>query len=47
MVCVLDMDVLTESNTFTEAIEMVRDAIRLAGISMEDNQKELPMPSDQ
>lgn len=30
-----------------DAIEMARDAIGVAGISMEDNQEELPLPSDQ
>lgn len=47
MVCVPDMDILTEGDTFADAIEMARDAIGLAGISMEDNKEELPIPSDQ
>ncbi len=47
LVCVPDMEILTEGDTFADAIEMARDAIGLAGISMEDNQEELPMPSDQ
>lgn len=33
--------------TFADAIEMARDAIGLAGISMEDNKEEFPVPSDQ
>lgn len=47
LVCVPDMDIFTEGDTFADAIEMARDAIGLAGISMEDNKEELPMPSDQ
>lgn len=47
LVCVPDMDVLTEGDSFVDAIEMARDAIGLAGISMEDNKEELPMPSEQ
>ena len=47
LVCVPDMDILTEGDTFADAIEMARDAIGLAGISMEDNKEELPIPSDQ
>lgn len=47
LVCVPDMDIFTEGDTFADAIEMARDAIGLAGISMEDNKEELPEPSDQ
>ena len=47
LVCVPDMDILTEGNTFPDAIEMARDAIGLAGISMEDAGKELPNVSTQ
>lgn len=47
LVCVPDMDVLTEGDSFTDAIEMARDAIGLAGISMEDHKQEIPLPSDQ
>lgn len=47
LVCVPDMEILTESDTFADAIEMARDAIGLAGISMEDNKEELPILSDQ
>lgn len=47
LVCVPDMEIFTEGNTFADAIEMARDAIGLAGISMEDNKEELPIPSDQ
>ncbi|MCM1037976.1 MAG: type II toxin-antitoxin system HicB family antitoxin [Roseburia sp.] len=47
LVCVPDMEILTEGDTFADAIEMARDAIGVAGISMEDNKEELPLPSDQ
>lgn len=47
LVCVPDVEVFTEGDTFADAIEMARDAIGLAGISMEDNKEELPVPSDQ
>ena len=47
LVCVSDLEIFTEGDTFADAIEMARDAIGLAGISMEDNKEELPVPSDQ
>lgn len=47
LVCVPDMEIFTEGDTFADAIEMARDAIGLAGISMEDHKEELPIPSDQ
>lgn len=47
LVCVPDMDIFTEGDTFADAIEMARDAIGLAGISLEDHKEELPVPSDQ
>ena len=47
LVCVPDMEIFTEGDTFADAIEMARDAIGLTGISMEDNKEELPAPSDQ
>lgn len=47
LVCVPDMEIFTEGETFADAIEMARDAIGLAGISMEDNNDKLPVPSDQ
>lgn len=47
LVCVPDMEIFTEGDTFADAIEMARDAIGLAGISMEDNKEELPVPSEQ
>lgn len=47
LVCVPDMEIYTEGNSLADAIEMARDAIGLAGISMEDNKQELPAPSEQ
>ena len=47
LVCVPDMEIYTEGNDFADAIEMARDAIGLAGISMEDNKEALPPPSIQ
>ena len=47
LVYVPDMEIFTEGDTFADAIEMARDAIGLAGISMEDNKEGLPVPSDQ
>jgi predicted RNase H-like HicB family nuclease len=47
LVCVPDMDILTEGGSFADAIEMARDAIGVTGISMEDNKEELPAPSEQ
>lgn len=47
LVCVPDMEIFTEADTFADAIEMARDAIGVAGISMEDNAEELPVPSAQ
>jgi predicted RNase H-like HicB family nuclease len=45
LVCVPDMEILTEGNSFANAIEMARDAIGVTGISMEDNKENLPIPS--
>lgn len=47
LVCVPDMEIWTEGDTLADAIEMARDAIGATGISMEDNQEELPLPSEQ
>lgn len=47
LVCVPDMEIFTEGDNFADAIEMARDAIGLAGISMEDNGEKLPLPSEQ
>lgn len=47
LVCVPDMEIFTEGDSFAGAIEMARDAIGIAGISIEDNKEEMPIPSDQ
>ena len=47
LVCVPDMEIFTQGDSFADAIEMARDAIGLAGISMEDNKQDIPEPSDQ
>ena len=41
-----DMDVDTQGRDFADAIYMARDAICLMGIDMQDDGKELPVPSD-
>lgn len=45
LVCVPDMEIFTEGDSFADAIEMARDAIGATGISMEDNGEDLPNPS--
>lgn len=40
-----DFDIYTQGRNLSEAMEMARDAIGLMGIDMEDDGKELPMPS--
>lgn len=47
LVYVPDMEIFTEGDSFADAIEMARDAIGLAGISMEDSNENLPVPSNQ
>lgn len=47
LVCVPDMEIFTEGDSFADAIEMARDAIGLTGISMEDHKEEIPVPSEQ
>lgn len=46
LVYVPDMEIYTEGSDIANAIEMARDAIGLKGIDMEDDGKELPVPSD-
>lgn len=47
LVYVPDMDIYTEGISLADAIEMARDAIGLKGIDLEDDGKELPVPSTQ
>ena len=41
-----DFDANTEGDTIADAMEMARDAIGLLGIDMEDDKKDIPLPSD-
>lgn len=47
LVCVPDMEIFTEGTDFADAIEMARDAIGLAGITLKDQGETLPLPSTQ
>ena len=41
-----DLDILTEGKDMNDAIDMARDAIELACVSMEDAKEEIPNTSD-
>lgn len=41
-----DMGILTEGKDIADAVEMARDAIGLKGISLEDDNLEVPEPSE-
>ena len=45
LVYVPDLDLYTEGNSLTDAIEMARDAIGLKGIDLEDDGKAVPEAS--
>lgn len=45
LVYVPDLDIYTEGDNFTHAIEMARDAIGITVIDLEDNKQTLPSPS--
>lgn len=45
VVYIPDFDINTEGADVTEAIEMARDAIGIMGIDLEDDKKELPVPT--
>lgn len=45
LVFVPDMELYTEGKSLVDAIEMARDAIGLKGIDLEDDGKEIPVPS--
>ena len=47
MAYVPDLQINTQGETLDETIAMVRDAIGLVGIDMEDDGKDLPIPSEQ
>lgn len=46
LVYVPDFEINTEGADLADAMEMARDAIGLMGITMEDDGKALPVPSD-
>lgn len=46
LVEVPDLEILTEGKDMNDAIDMARDAIELMCVSMEDDGKEIPEPSD-
>lgn len=46
LVEVPDLDIVTEGYGIANAIEMARDAMGLAGITMEDMEQEIPMPGE-
>ncbi len=41
-----DLEVLTEGKDMKNAIDMVRDAMELMCVTLEDHKKEIPAPSD-
>ena len=45
LVFVPDLDIYTEGNSLTDAIEMARDAIGIKGITIEDDGMDIPDPS--
>lgn len=46
IVYVPDFDCNTQGSDYADAMEMARDAIGLMGITMEDDGKAIPVPSD-
>ena len=42
-----DFEINTQGDNLTDAIKMMRDAIGLMGIDMQDDKKEIPAPSDE
>lgn len=46
LVEVPDLEILTEGNDMSDAIEMARDAIELKCVSLEDDGIEIPLPSE-
>lgn len=46
LVYIPDFEINTEGSDYADAMEMARDAIGLMGITLEDDGKELPAPSD-
>lgn len=46
LVEVPDLEILTEGKDMINAVEMARDAIELKCVSMEDDGREIPLPSE-
>lgn len=46
LVYIPDFEINTEGSDYADAMEMARDAIGLMGITLEDDGKALPAPSD-
>ena len=46
LVEVPDLEILTEGKDMKNAIEMARDDIKLKCVSLEDDKKEIPLPSE-
>ena len=46
VVYIPDFDCNTQGSDYADAMEMARDAIGLMGITMEDDKKAIPKPSD-
>ena len=46
VVDVPDFDITTQGLDYSDAIAMARDAIGIVGITLEDDGKEIPVPSD-
>lgn len=46
LVEVPDLEVLTEGKDMKNAIDMVRDAMELMCVTLEDHKKDIPMPSE-
>lgn len=46
LIDVPDLEILTEGQNMINAVEMVRDAIGLKGITIEDNGEQIPEPTE-
>lgn len=46
VVFIPDFNINTQGKDYAEAMEMARDAIGLMGIDMEDENEQIPLPSD-
>lgn len=41
-----DFDIMTQGESIADSIDMARDAISLMGVQLEDEEKNIPSPSD-